>query len=90
MWYDGKETKMTQKLTTIRHRAAFNNEQSPYRIVSYIMLRNDKFKTIQARKTNGLIYVQKNERKANIKQNESSYIYIRRSGLCDNATALHP
>ena len=29
------ETKMTQKLTTIGHRRAFNNEQSPYRIVSY-------------------------------------------------------
>ena len=26
---------MTQKLTAIGHRSAFNNEQSPYRIVSY-------------------------------------------------------
>ena len=26
---------MTQTLTTIGHRTAFNNEQSPYRIVSY-------------------------------------------------------
>ena len=30
-----QETKMKQKLTTIGHRTAFNNEQSPYRIVSY-------------------------------------------------------
>ena len=29
------ETKMTQTLTSIGHRAAFNNEQSLYRIVSY-------------------------------------------------------
>ena len=27
--------KMTQKLTTICHRTAFNNEQNPYHIVSY-------------------------------------------------------
>ena len=27
--------KMTQTLTTIGRRTAFNNEQSPYRIVSY-------------------------------------------------------
>ena len=33
------ETKITQKLTTIGHRKAFNNEQSPYRIVSYKMPR---------------------------------------------------
>ena len=26
---------MNQKLTTIGHRMAFNNEQSPYRIVTY-------------------------------------------------------
>ena len=38
MWYDcqwdnsSQETKMTQKLTTIGHRTAFNNEQSPFRI----------------------------------------------------------
>ena len=41
MWYDcqwdnfPQETKMTQKLTILGHRTAFNNEQSPYRIVSY-------------------------------------------------------
>ena len=29
------KTKMTQKLTTIGHHTAFNNEQSPYCIVSY-------------------------------------------------------
>ena len=28
-----KRPKMTQKLTTIDHRTAFNKEQSPYRIV---------------------------------------------------------
>ena len=41
---------MTQKLTTIGHRTAFNNEQSPYRIVSYKRPRNDKCKTIKTRK----------------------------------------
>ena len=41
MWYDcqwdnyPQKTKMTQTLTTIGHRMAFNNEQSPYRIVSH-------------------------------------------------------
>ena len=30
-----QKTKMTQTLTTIGHRTAFNNEQSPYRTVSY-------------------------------------------------------
>ena len=30
-----QETKMTQKLTFIGNRTAFNNEQSPYRIASY-------------------------------------------------------
>ena len=40
----------TQKLTTIGHRTAFNNEQSPEAIVSYKRSRNDKFKTIQTRK----------------------------------------
>ena len=35
---------MTQKLTTIGHRKAFNNEQSPYRIVSYKRTRNDNIK----------------------------------------------
>ena len=33
---------MQQKLTTIGHRTAFNNEQSPYRIVSYKMLSSQK------------------------------------------------
>ena len=36
-----KETKMTQKLTTIGHRTAFNNEQSPNRILSVKRPRND-------------------------------------------------
>ena len=50
MWYDcqwdnrPQETKMTQKLTNICHRTAFNNEQSPYRIVSYKRPRNDNVK----------------------------------------------
>ena len=33
---------MIQKLTIIGHCMAFNNEQSPYRIVSYKRLLNDK------------------------------------------------
>ena len=47
MWYDcqwvnsPQVTKMIQKLTTIGHNTAFNNEQSPYRIVSYKRPRND-------------------------------------------------
>ena len=32
---------MTQKLTTISHRTAFNNKQRPYRIISYKRSRND-------------------------------------------------
>ena len=39
-----QDTKMTQKLTTIGHRMAFNNEQSPYCIVSYKRHRNDNVK----------------------------------------------
>ena len=37
---------MTQKLTTLGHHTAFNNEQTPYHIVSYKRLQNDKCKTI--------------------------------------------
>ena len=33
---------MTQKLTTVGHHKPFNNEQNPYRIVSWKMLRNHK------------------------------------------------
>ena len=50
MWYDchvdnfPQETKMTQKLTTIGHRTAFNNEQIPYRILSFKRPRNDDVK----------------------------------------------
>ena len=50
---------MKQKLTTIGHRSAFNNEQSPYRIVSYKSPRRDKCKLIQTKNTNGIINVQK-------------------------------
>ena len=39
-----QEIKMTQKLTTIGNRTAFNNEQSPYRIVGYKRPRNDNIK----------------------------------------------
>ena len=39
-----KRPKMTQTLTTIGHRTAFNNEQSPYRIVSYKRPRYDNVK----------------------------------------------
>ena len=42
--FSPQDTKMTQKLTTIGHRMAFNNEQSPYRIVSYKRPRNDNEK----------------------------------------------
>ena len=35
---------MTQNLTTIGHRTAFNNEQSSYRIVSYKRILNDNVK----------------------------------------------
>ena len=50
MWYDcqldnsPQETKMTQKLTTIGNRTAFNNEQIPCHIVSYKRPRNDNVK----------------------------------------------
>ena len=46
IWYEcqrdnsTQETKVTQILTTISHRMAFNNEQSPYRIVRYKRPRN--------------------------------------------------
>ena len=46
---------MTQKLTTIgRHRKAFNNEHSPYRIVSY-----NRPETIQTRKLAALFVYKK-------------------------------
>ena len=48
------------------HRTAFNNEQNPYRIVSYERPRSDNVKLCSNEKTNGLIYVQKNERKTNM------------------------
>ena len=48
---------MTQKLKTIGHRTAFNNERCPYRIVSYKRPRNDNLKQFNE-KTMGLIYVQ--------------------------------
>ena len=70
MWFDfqwdnsPQETKMTQKLTTIGHRIAFNNEQSPYHIISYKRTRNDNEKKSNE-KTNCLIYI-KNERKTNM------------------------
>ena len=51
---------MTQKLTSIGHCKAFNNEQRPYRIVGYKRPRNDKCKTIQTRKLTAY-YVQNNE-----------------------------
>ena len=41
---------ITQKLTTIGHRTAFNNDQNPYHIVRYNRPRNDKCKPIQTRK----------------------------------------
>ena len=59
VWYDcqrdnsPQETKMTKKLQTIGHRTVVNNEQSPYRIVSYKMPRNNNVK----RENSLLIYV---------------------------------
>ena len=42
---------MTQKLTTIGHHTAFNNEQSTYSIVSFKRPQNEKCFTIQTRKS---------------------------------------
>ena len=41
-------------INTIGHRTAFNNEQSPYHIVSYKRPQYDNVK-----QTNGLIYIKK-------------------------------
>ena len=38
---------MTQTLTTIGHRTAFNNEQNSYRIVSYKRPRYDNVKQLK-------------------------------------------
>ena len=65
MWYDfqlknsPQETNMTQKLTTIGHRTAFNNEKSPYSIVSYKRPRNDNVKQFKRKKLTGLIMLKK-------------------------------
>ena len=50
-----------KSLTTIGHRTAFNNEQSPYRIVSYKRPRYDNVKQF---KRENYLY-KKNERKTN-------------------------
>ena len=55
----------TEILTTIVQRRAFNNEKSPYSIVSYKRPQNDKCKTT---KTNSQINVKKNQRKHNNKR----------------------
>ena len=44
-----ERVKKAQKLAAIGHRTAFNNEQSPYRIVSYKRPQNHKCETIQMR-----------------------------------------
>ena len=50
MWYDfqldnsPQETKMTETLTNIGHRTAFNNEQCQIRMVSYKRPRYDNVK----------------------------------------------
>ena len=59
-----QETKITQKLTTIGHRTAFNNKQSPYRIVRY--KRHEITWCKANEKTNGLINVQKMSEKQNM------------------------
>lgn len=47
---------ITQNLTTIGHRMAFENEQNRYRIVKYKRHRRDKCKQFK-RETYGLIYL---------------------------------
>ena len=51
---------MTQTLTTIGHHTAFNNEQSPWRIVSYKRPRYDPVKQFKREKLTAL-FVSKNE-----------------------------
>ena len=51
-----QETKMTQKLTTIVHHTAFNNEQSPYYKVSYKRTRNDNVKQFKREKKYVTLY----------------------------------
>ena len=71
MWFDcqwdnsPQETKMTHKLTSIGHHEDFNNEQSPYNIVSYKRPRDDNVKQFK-RENYGLNICTKNERKTNI------------------------
>ena len=60
-----QETKMTPKLTSIGHPTAFNNEQSPYRILSYKRPRNDNVKQFK-RKTITALFFLKIERKTNM------------------------
>ena len=64
MWYDcqldnsQQKTKLTQILTNIGHRMAFNNAQSPSSLVSYERSRNDNVKQFK-RENKRFIYVKK-------------------------------
>ena len=52
---------MTQKLTIIGNRTAFNNEQSSYRIVSYKRPRNDNEKQFKRENSRSYLYKKMNE-----------------------------
>ena len=56
---------MTQKLTTIGHHTAFNNEQSPYCIVCYKRHRNDNVKQFKRENSRPNLCT-KNARKTNM------------------------
>ena len=57
---------MTQKLTTIGHRSAFNNEKITYRIVSYKRHQNDNVKQFKRENQRPYLYKKSNERKTNM------------------------
>ena len=52
------------KINNLGHRTAINNEQRPYRIVSFKRPRNINVKLFE-QKTNGLIYIQNMNEKQN-------------------------
>ena len=75
MWYDcqwdnsPQETIKTHKLRTIGHSTVFNNEQSPYPIVSYKRRRNDYVKQFRTGKlTTQLMYKKSTKKQIKEKQ----------------------
>ena len=63
---------MTQTLTTIGHRTAFNNEQSPYRIVSYKRPRYDNVKQFKRVNERPYSYKKMNENQiCNVSTNDN-------------------